>query len=68
MRRLVRRFMPFTTFWGAALFAWRYRHPIMDWARWSTDAAPRVVEGRYREVWDEARSRAVDGTAGAPGR
>jgi len=57
MRRLVKRFFPFTTYGGAALFAWRHRRPIVDWGSWALRSVPRVAQGERDDVLAEARLR-----------
>ena len=56
--RLFRRFFPFTTFSGAAWFAYRHRRPLLDWGRWAVTAVPRAVQGDHEDVLTEARIRA----------
>jgi hypothetical protein len=56
--RTFRRFLPFTTFSGAAWFAFRHRRPIVDWGLWGLSAVPRAVQGEHDAVLAEARIRA----------
>ena len=56
--RLFRRFLPFTTFSGAAWFAFRNRRPLLDWSAWGLNAVPRIVNGEQDDVLAEARIRA----------
>ena len=56
MRRLS-RFLPFTTFSGAAWFAYRHRRPLLDWGSWTVRSVPRVVQGEHDDVLAEARLR-----------
>ena len=57
MRRLMKRFLPFTSYGGAALFAWRHRDPIMDWGSWAARSVPRVAQGERDDVLAELRLR-----------
>jgi hypothetical protein len=56
MARLT-RFLPFTSFGGAAWFAYRHRRPIWDWGSWAVHSVPRLVEGERSDVLVEARLR-----------
>ncbi len=55
--RLLRRFLPFTSVGGAALFAFRHRRPIWDWGSWAVSSVPRVVQGERDDVMAELRLR-----------
>jgi hypothetical protein len=57
MRRLLKRFLPFTSYGGAALFAFRHRRPIWDWGTWAVRSAPRLVQGERDDVLAELRLR-----------
>jgi len=55
--RLIRRFLPFSSVGGAALYAYRYRRPLWSWTEWLARSVPRIADGDGAEVLAEGRLR-----------
>ena len=55
MARL-RTFLPWSR-WAMALWAWRNRWQLREWASFGVDAVPRLATGASRDVLAEARLR-----------
>src|SRR5688572_8362795 len=57
MASLVRKFLPISRA-GLALWAWRNRQPIIEWAGFGARAAQQLVAGEKDDTLTEARLRA----------
>ena len=57
MVSLVRKLLPVSRI-GIAMWAWRNRQPIVDWAGFSARAAQQLVSGERDDTLTEARLRA----------
>lgn len=58
LRTIGRSFLP-TSRAAAAVWAWRNRHPLIEWGRFGVTAGPRVIAGGGADVAAEAKVRAA---------
>ena len=56
LSRLLKRYLPLSSS-TLALWAWRYRHEVIDWAAFGVRAALSLVNGNTDDVKAEARLR-----------